>query len=277
MNPPPASTLAMHRASLPNAFHSTRTLTDIVSLEQLHNTSSRLDLQFNPSNNIHINQTPSLNSESADLTSNGLNIALDLEPKSSIISQTSEIQADTCLTSFTGQSSPIDDFNLATPTQLEPSSNHFNTVKSSSQIHQQKNEFSPANSNTRSNNSTSYNQFYNNMVPSFHAAQQQTQNNQDQYNPLISNGIQVGSGSHNLNNSQISMMIPTPTGFFSRSNSQPDLTLNLEKAVPNSNTYNINNNYCYYFNNNNTSANNNSSSSQVFNRYLASVLHEPIL
>jgi len=210
----------------------------------VQNTSSRVDLQLNSSNSIQSHQP-----------SNNLLFFLNSDSqKSPINGQTPDLETNICLSSYTSQPSPLDDFNIPTPTQLEPSTNHFNTTKPSSQILQTKNEFT-------NNNPVTYNQFYNNMVPSY----QQSHNNQDQYNPLISNGIQVG-GSANLNNTQISMMIPTPTGFFSRSNSQPDLTLNLEKPVPNSNTYNINNNYCYYFNSNNTDSSTNSNSNQIFNR-----------
>ena len=61
-------------------------------------------------------------------------------------------------------------------------------------------------------------------------------------------------------------MLPTPaaTGLLSRSNSQPDLTLNLDKATPNSNNYCINNNY-YYYNNYYNTANNTISSSNNIN------------
>lgn len=70
------------------------------------------------------------------------------------------------------------------------------------------------------------------------------------------------AGGGSLNNTQISMMIQSATGFFSRSNSQPDLTqLNcMEKPVPNSsNGYGVNSNgnnsYCCYFNANSANSN----------------------
>lgn len=142
-----------------------------------------------------------------------------------------------------------------TPHQ-QPSALDTNTSNKTPSHNQQKTHF----------NNNTYSQFYNDMTPSYLTQQVQSSHNQHHYNPLISNGIHVGGTGHNLNNSQISMMIPTPTGFFSRSNSQPDLTLNLEKATPNSNTYNINNNYCYYFNSNSSTSNISSNNSHVYNR-----------
>lgn len=103
---------------------------------------------------------------------------------------------------------------------------------------------------------------------------QQTPTKYAQNSPFYSDNIPItgmqvsGAGGGSLNNTQISMMIQSATGFFSRSNSQPDLTqLNcMEKPVTNSsNGYGINSNdnnsYCCYFNanlaNSNGSAYNN--------------------
>lgn len=279
--PPPPSALAMHRASLPIAFHSTRTLTDIASMDQLpvnqfsNNQFNQLDTQDFQLNPINTNNLNSNNEFNLRYDSNNNNVNQDLRSKSTI-SQSAELETEACLSGYLDQTPAFDiikqtdlnleDFNLSNPTDLATCNDHI-TMPNPQRQQQQEVLCNPqpqhAVLDTKSSNKSfnSYNQFYNNMISSFPHHQHHPQ--QDHYNPLISNNIHEGS--HNLNNSQISMMIPTATGIFSRSNSQPDLTMNLDKPIPISNTYNINNNYCYYFNSNNNSNNVNSNNNHAFN------------
>ena len=61
------------------------------------------------------------------------------------------------------------------------------------------------------------------------------QSNYQHFSPLMCPF--EGNSNSFVTNSQISMMIPTPNGIISRSNSQPDLTMNLERISQPSNNY----------------------------------------
>lgn len=69
--PPPASSLAMHRSSLPIAFNSTRTLTDIVSLEQLSTNQYGSDHYNLNSHDSHVS--------TCDINNNNSNTSINLE------------------------------------------------------------------------------------------------------------------------------------------------------------------------------------------------------
>lgn len=148
----------------------------------------------------------------------------------------------------------IDDYNLATPTEIEPMLQHTTHLaqddKSPSQYtddQQQKMLPSPP-------------------TPSAHKPVKPAQhmNKQMQYNAQIQSYLGSFSQNTAVYNGQMSMNTPGPAnGFLSRSNSQPDLTINLEKLLPMPNSYNYNS----YYQNQGSNVPNSSASSSNGNNY----------
>ncbi len=245
----------MHRASLPIAFQSTRTLTDIVSLEHLTNNNLYSNHQFSS-----LDFRPTQDSTAIDNT-----LVLSAETATSFTSPKSESPN----TESHSHNCTSPEANSILRSDTNNDSSHSTSLRSDQKgsplVQADLTEDFAMSPKTTDLIEMECNNL--NTVPLI------TQQTPVKYAPSSlygeSNFQQVGGvsgNSHSLNNSQISMMIQTATGYFSRSNSQPDLTqLNsMEKPVPNhSSTYN-NNNYCCYFNSSNNP--NSTSSGNVYSR-----------
>jgi hypothetical protein len=123
----------------------------------------------------------------------------------------------------------IDDYNLATPTEVEPMLQHTSQIAQDkspqyNEHEDQQQKLPPSSaSNKPAKSATSKQMQYNTQIQSYLGSFNQ--------NSVVYNG-------------QMGMSTPgAANGFLSRSNSQPDLTINLEKLLPMPNGYNYNNYY----------------------------------